>query len=266
MNPHFDFTEEDSEEFIASFKTVTDGPMSDVAAALRSLAAPPALSAKAKPPVLPSHISLKPSNKFKFFGGGVVTGIATIGAAAGLALGAAAVTGNMPPVISETAKKVVTVISNVFTTDPVDSAPQTPQSEETVESKEAVNQTQPDVPAPSQSAPAQQQPVVVEKNDQIVTPAPAAAPVAPAKPAQTPLAQISPPAVSAEGKEESEKEDEKKSESSESTEKKKSETAQLSPITSTQGSSEKKESENKESEKKGSETKSEEKKEEKDDK
>jgi hypothetical protein len=258
MKPEFDFSEEDSEKFIREFKDVTDGPMADVAAALRSLSHTPQLPPRAKPKVFPSQISIKPSHKLRFFGGGVVTGVATIGAAAGLALGAAAVTGNFPPVISDTAKKVAHVISNVFTSDPV-----TPTSEDQLNNEVVQNVEESVAPTVSEPAPQQsqapQQPVapVEKKKDQSQLPAQNL----PAAPKPSALAQPDVPAISnQEDNDESEgKSDSGNSEKSENTksETEKSENSSLNPITATPSANEKKDTGEKKAENKNSESKDE---------
>ena len=270
MKPDFDFSEEDSEKFIREFKDVTEGPMADVAAALRSLSNTPQLPPRAKPKVFPSQISIKPAHKLRFFGGGVVTGVATIGAAAGLALGAAAVTGNMPPVISDTAKKVAHVISNVFTSEPATPTSQDQLNEEVVRNVEESVAPTVSEPAPQQSQ-APQQPVtpVEKKKEQSQVPAQNL----PAAPKPSALAQPDVPVTSNQddnerddGKEnsqesktnsgESEKSEGTKSEGTKS-ESKKSEGSALTPIAASPSASDKKDSGEKSTEKKSSESKDE---------
>ena len=264
MKRDFDFSEEDSERFIREFKNVTDGPMAEVAAALRSLSHIPPLPSRAKPKVVPSQISVKTSHKFKFFGGGVVTGIATIGAAIGLALGAAAVTGNLPAVISESAKKVAHVISNVFTSAPVTPITQEDQSEENNAprvSEPALEQSQ----SPQQSVSTNQKEIA---NPQIANQGDQSTPVAILTPKPSPLAQpVVPDNSSQEDHEEpAEKEvsQETKSNSSDSekvegtkseetkSESKKSEGVAENPIATSPSKSEKKESTEKNTEQKSS--------------
>lgn len=269
MKRDFDFSEEDSERFIREFKNVTDGPMAEVAAALRSLSHIPPLPSRAKPKVVPSQISVKSSHKFKFFGGGVVTGIATIGAAIGLALGAAAVTGNLPAVISESAKKVAHVISNVFTSEPVTPITQKDQSEENNAprvSEPALEQSQ----SPQQTVSTNQKEIA---NPQIANQGDQSTPVATLTPKPSPLAQpVVPDNSSQEDHEEpAEKEDsqETKSNSSDSekvegtkseetkseetkSESKKSEGVAENPIATSPSKSEKKESTEKNTEQKSS--------------
>ena len=276
MKPDFDFSEEDSEKFIREFKDVTEGPMADVAAALRSLSNTPQLPPRAKPKVFPSQISIKPAHKLRFFGGGVVTGVATIGAAAGLALGAAAVTGNMPPVISDTAKKVAHVISNVFTSEPATPTSQDQLNEEVVQNVEEGVAPTVSEPAPQQSQAPQQSVSSGQKEiakPQATNQAAPSVPVAPVAPKPSALAQPDVPVTSNQddnerddGKEnsqesktnsgESEKSEGTKSEGTKS-ESKKSEGSALTPIAASPSASDKKDSGEKSTEKKSSESKDE---------
>lgn len=240
MKRDFDFSEEDSEKFILEFKSVTTGPMAEVASALRSLSNTQPLPTKAKPKVLPSQISIKSSHKFRFFGGGVVTGVATVGAAAGLALGAAAVTGNMPPLISETAKKVAHVISSALTSDPVAPTSQEVPMEEATREPELSGSSSVTENAPEKINNPQKTETKVEV--QQVQPQPAAQSV-PANPQPLPLAQPDAPVI-AQHDDGDDDFDEENNQSSEKTENQKTEKS------SPQNSNEQKQSDEKDSEKK----------------
>lgn len=60
-----DFSMQDSEDLIAGFKDITDGPHANIAAALRELSVIPTHLKDSKPPLLPSQVVVTtiPSNK-----------------------------------------------------------------------------------------------------------------------------------------------------------------------------------------------------------
>lgn len=109
-----DFSIQDSEDLIARFKDITDGPHADIAAALRELSAIPTQLKDSKPPLLPSQVVVTtvPSNKTRRVG---FTTLIVVGLVATATFGAAAFVG-VPQPIEHFAKSSVVIAQKAVKT------------------------------------------------------------------------------------------------------------------------------------------------------
>ena len=109
-----DFSIQDSENLIAGFKDITDGPHADIAAALRELSVIPTHLKDSKPPLLPSQVVVTtiPSNKKHRVG---FTTLIVVGLVTTATFGAAAFVG-VPQPIEHFAKSSVAIAQKAVKT------------------------------------------------------------------------------------------------------------------------------------------------------
>lgn len=109
-----DFSIQDSEDLIAGFKDITDGPHADIAAALRELSVIPTHLKDSKPPLLPSQVVITtiPSNKTHRVG---FTTLIVVGLVATATFSAAAFVG-VPRPIEHFAKSSVAIAQKAVRT------------------------------------------------------------------------------------------------------------------------------------------------------